>query len=95
MRLTAQRVVSREGKGGINAFCYLHGPPQTWLDEPSPEVIKNPGHLTNSHVEIPPLDNRVRSFLDLIAPDHVPSVRMPPSIQGMVRRRAMVWSLSA
>jgi hypothetical protein len=72
MRLTAQRVASPEGKEGINAFCYLHGP-QTWLDEPPAEVINNPGHLAHSHVEVLPPGNRVRSYLDVLAPDHVPS----------------------
>jgi hypothetical protein len=72
MRLTAQRVASPEGKEGINAFCYLHGP-QTWLDEPPADVINNPGHLAHSHVEVLPPGNRVRSYLDVLAPDHVPS----------------------
>jgi len=72
MRLTAQRVVSPHGKDGINAFCYLHGP-HSWLDEPPPEIMNDPGRLANSHVEVEPPGNRVRSYLDVIAPDHVPS----------------------
>ena len=83
MRLTAQRVVSPKGQEGINAFCYLHGP-YHWLGEPPPEIMNDPGHRTNSHVEVPPPGNRVRSYLDIIAPDHVPSDKIARDVVDAV-----------
>lgn len=70
MYLTAQRVVSPAGQEGINAFFYLHGP-RTWIDAPPADVWPehNPGELVAQHLSVSPPGNRVRSYLDLIAPD--------------------------
>ena len=71
MLLTAHRVVHPDTHDeGINSFFYRHGP-CVWDSLPPPEVFsgENPGELFESHVEIPPPGNRVRSFLDVVAPD--------------------------
>jgi hypothetical protein len=72
MRLAAQRVVSPGGRQGVNAFCYLHGP-HVWLDTPPPEIASHPGHLVESRIEVKPPGNRVRSYLEILAPDDTPS----------------------
>lgn len=73
MYVCAQRVHAtagpHSGSQGINSFIYLHGP-YTWQDLPEnlwPE--KNPGVFTDSLIEVPPPGNRVRSYLDIVAPD--------------------------
>jgi hypothetical protein len=74
MYFCAQRVLAvggqHAGHQGINAFYYLHGPyewngapPREWLPE------TNPGVFTDQMIEIPPPGNRVRSYLDIVAPD--------------------------
>ena len=70
MHLIAQRVRSPQGREGINAFCYLHGPIR-WLDEPPPDL--HPGKLVNSRQEIRPPGNKIRSFLEIVTPDVTPS----------------------
>lgn len=91
MRLTAQRVISPSGVQGINAFCYLHGP-YFWLDEPPPEISGSQGQLTNSHVEVPPPGNRVRSYLEILAPDETPSGSISKDVldcTGFFERQSM------
>ena len=63
MYVTAQHVRSPiTGGEGVNAFYYLHaGTPAL------PEV--NPGILMRKLVSIDPPGNRIRSYLDMIAPD--------------------------
>ncbi len=71
MRIVTHRVVqpgtSPYRSTGINAYCYVH-PGRVWLDEPPQDL--GPGQLVNRIIEVdPPRGNRVRSFLDIIAPD--------------------------
>lgn len=74
MYLCAQRVLATAGphKGtqGINSFLYLHGA-QTWSGPPSADLLPdiNPGTIADSLIEVPPPGNRVRSYLDIVAPD--------------------------
>ncbi len=70
MHLIAQRVRSLQDQEGVNAFCYSHGPIR-WLDKPPSDL--HPGRLVNSRMEITPPGNRIRSFLEIIAPDVTPS----------------------
>lgn len=72
MRLVAQRVRSPANSEGINAFCFLHGP-IAWLESPPPEIEQSQGVLMNSHVEVPPPGNRVRSYLEIMTPDDTPN----------------------
>lgn len=72
MLLSAQRVRSLEGAEGINAFCFSHGsyiweglPPQGIPDQ-------DPGMLVAQSITLPPPGNRVRAYLDIVAPDETP-----------------------
>jgi hypothetical protein len=67
MYVAAQRVVGREGREGINTFLYLHG--ETWESPASFLPEQRPGELAHQHVEVQPPGNRVRSYLDVLAPD--------------------------
>lgn len=72
MYLTAHRVEARDGRTGINAFLYLHGehelPASVW---DSPDVVfiaeKAPGNPVRSVTDIPPGNNSVVSYLDIVA----------------------------
>lgn len=68
MYLTAQRVLSTTGQCGVNVFLYSHGH-FVWAGAPAFDVATNPGELVDSIVEVPPRMNRVRSYLDIAAPD--------------------------
>ena len=72
MYLTAQRVVRpKTQETGINAFCHEHGR-RSWVIPPSPD--SDPGKLVGDRITIdPPVGNRVRSYVDLVAPDSTPS----------------------
>lgn len=72
MYLTAHRVKDRDGRADINAFLYLHNkhelPASVW---DSPDVVfiaeKAPGTLVKSVNAIPPGNNSVVSYLDVVA----------------------------
>ena len=72
MYLTAHRVEDRDGRTGINAFLYRHGehelPASVW---DSPDVVfiaeKAPGNPVRSVTAIPPGNNSVASYLDIVA----------------------------
>lgn len=68
MKLVAQRVVRPSDHAtGVNAYCYLH-PGSDWLDTPPDDLGR--GTLTSRILEVdPPVGNRVRSFLEVTAPD--------------------------
>jgi hypothetical protein len=79
MFLVAQRVVSpTTGRDGINAFLYSH-PDGIWSGPPPQEILTlESGRLINQLISVPPPGNRVRSFLDIAAPDDL----QWPSIQA-------------
>ena len=61
------------GQEGINAYCYLHGP-YTWEVPPPGIPDQDPGTLTASRLDVqPPAGNRVRGYLDIVAPDETPT----------------------
>jgi hypothetical protein len=69
MYLTAQHVRSAAGEDGINAFFYQHGA-YAWQGLPPHGIPdQNPGTLAAQTIIIPPPGNRVRSYLDIVAPD--------------------------
>jgi len=72
MFLVMQRVRSASGNDGINAFHYQHGP-ASWTDTAPADVPEpNRGSLVSQSVVVPPPGNRVRSYLDIAAPDDAP-----------------------
>jgi len=84
MKLVAQRVVQAGSaphrRSGINAFCYLHGD-LLWLDAPPADLGR--GQLASQIVEVsPPAGNRVRSYLEITAPDSTPDRQMVSAVQS-------------
>jgi hypothetical protein len=94
MLLTSQRVKSPDGQEGINAFCYLHGP-YDWAGEPPLGIPDaNVGQRVNEQVNLRPGGNKVRSYLDIIAPDETPTSEILASVRpflGRMRGRALPW----
>lgn len=75
MYITAQRVLSHQSKTfGVNAFLYLH-PSWPWPGHPPPDAPETePGQFERHILQITPLGgNKVVSYLDVIAPDEVPT----------------------
>jgi hypothetical protein len=84
MYLTAQHVVSSDGSAGINAFHYQHGP-LVWQGLPPPGIPDlEPGTLVNQSVVVEPPGNRVRSYLDVIAPDETPVAEIRQAFIGFL-----------
>jgi hypothetical protein len=72
MYATAHRVLStRNSREGINAFLHTHGHDFPWPEDAAslPEV--NPGRLEDEIIGIRPGGNRVRAYLDILAPDTI------------------------
>jgi hypothetical protein len=67
MFLSAQRVLSRHGVSGVNAYAYRH-PPGTWSTADL-SALENTAVLFVQDIEVPPGGNAVRSYLDIFAPD--------------------------
>jgi len=95
MYVTAQRVVSpTTSADGINSFIYLHGP-YTWHGLPPSGIPEaNPGSLVAKQIAVPPPGNRVRSYLDIVAPDETPWAEIRESFFGFVAQaqcQALPW----
>jgi hypothetical protein len=92
MYLTAQRVFSPATKReGINAFYYVHGN-AAWLEPPLPE--SDPGTLHRKLISIDPPGNRVRSYLDIVAPDNASLTDLRHALMTFVstnQRRTLPW----
>jgi hypothetical protein len=72
MYLTAHHVVSpATQRKGVNTFLYFHDG-QAWEHLSPPDVPQqNPGILRAQSISVAPPGNRVRSYLDIVAPDDV------------------------
>ncbi len=72
MYICSQRVVKpgHDSPEGINTFYYVHGP-REWKGLPPSDMLpeSNPGVLEDELLELSPPGNRVRSYLDIVAPD--------------------------
>jgi len=94
MLLTAQRVEKAAREQGINAFCNLHGP-YDWIEPPPGIPENNPGQRVNQSIQVSPGGNRVRSYLDIIAPDETPTTEIlaaVPRFLESVRATPLPWS---
>jgi hypothetical protein len=76
MYVAAHRVCRRTGTEGVNVFLHLHGSNFPWPEDPSGLPETNPGGIQSDIVELEPGGNRVRSYLDVLAPDGTSSVRI-------------------
>lgn len=94
MYACAQRVRRQSNAAeGINAFVSLHGEKSWPAEGILPE--QDPGVLEYQDLQVvPPIGNRVRSYLDLVAPDGTPpnvlitAALRPPTV---VERFPVVW----
>lgn len=70
MYITAHRV-TRDTSDHTNAFIHVHGSDFPWPTDASglPETDPGQNLETLRHIELPPGGNRVRSYLDVLAPD--------------------------
>jgi hypothetical protein len=82
MYLTAHRVVSPSGAQGFNAFYHVHN--TAWTDTPPGSPEDNPGELVSEHVEVALGGNRVRSYLDVLAPDDATPTELTHGFLRMV-----------
>lgn len=94
MYLTAHHVLApATGAEGVNAFLYSHGP-ATWQTPPPEIPEENPGKLVAQSISIRPPGNRVRSYLDIVAPDDAgwPEVRTAlMDLVGKLQRSPLPW----
>jgi hypothetical protein len=94
MYLTAHHVVSPvSGDEGINAFHYEHGS-VGWQIPPPDIPDQRPGTLVNAIIAVEPPGNRVRSYLDIVAPDDAPWPEIRQSFitfLSQVRRQGLPW----
>jgi hypothetical protein len=71
MYVVVQRVVSPTTmRRGINAFLYLH-PGRRWQVPPKDIPGSDPGRLERKNIQVEPNGNKVRSNLDIVAPDDI------------------------
>ncbi|MCK5805861.1 MAG: hypothetical protein KAI66_23725, partial [Lentisphaeria bacterium] len=70
MYLTAHRVWSPSNQEGINVFRHWHGSDHPWPENPAGLPEDDPGLIDPSvvHTPISPGGNRVRAYLDILAP---------------------------
>ncbi|MEK7269910.1 MAG: hypothetical protein AAB215_03105 [Planctomycetota bacterium] len=68
MLLVAQRVVSKDGLQGINAYRYSHGP-SPWPADPVPLLDAKTASLERQAIQVQPGGNQVVSFMDAAVPD--------------------------
>lgn len=68
MYLASQHVRSNAGHEGVNSFLYLHGPRGEAL---AGVPDHDPGTLAAQSISVRPPGNRVRSYLDIVAPDDI------------------------
>jgi hypothetical protein len=84
MYATAHRVVrASTGETGINAFLHTHGEHFPWPQEAWRLPETNPGVQVRDNVELSPGGNRVRSYLDVLAPDNVSPDEIDVALTGL------------
>ena len=76
MYLRAQRVIVPDShETGINAFLYSH-PGRHWDTPPDEIPDQSLGLLAHKRVDVEHAGNRVCSYLDIVAPDHLDRVEL-------------------
>jgi hypothetical protein len=81
MFLTAQRVLSPDGKSGLNSFLYAHGD-IPWKVPPEP-IAGSIGELTHIFLTVPQGGNKILSYLDVVTPDG--------TSYGQIRDKIFPW----
>lgn len=98
MYLTSHHVIApATGREGINSFLYSHGS-ITWQQLPPGIPDGDPGTLVAQNTSVPAGGNRVRSYLDIVAPDEVrwSEVRIGlMDFVGEMQRSRLPWTGSS
>jgi hypothetical protein len=93
--LTSQHVLSASnGSEGVNTYLYFHGA-CPWPQPSAGVQDQNPGTLAAQSISIRPAGNRVRSYLDVIAPDETPWAEVRAGwieFLGRCQRSPMPWT---
>ena len=84
MFVTAHRVRSSDGLEAIHSYLHSHGPVD-WPGDVSTWPESNPGELRLNKTTLPVGGHRVRSYLDVIAPDDTSSERIAKVIGGLAQ----------
>lgn len=71
MYSTAHRAISSEGLEAIHAFVHVHGN-IPWPNDVTDWPETHPGKLALNKTVLPVGGNRIRSYLDVLAPDTTP-----------------------
>ena len=83
MYAAAHRVASERGEEGINAYLHLHGAAFAWPDDPWRLPETAPGDQVWAQIAVPPGGNRVRSYLDVLAPDDISPGEVDLALTGL------------
>ena len=91
MYLTAQRVRSKAGQEGINAFLHQHRDqhlPLKGVDEPDIDQVSRlvAGYPVAASHDVPPGNNQVIAYLDLVAADTVPQAHLQAAVAHLHSR---------
>jgi hypothetical protein len=79
MKLVAQRLVSPDGREGVNAFGYWHGG-LWWTRLPPPNALSIAG--ASLIAVAPTAGHRVRSYIDVLAPDAIEASELHEGIMA-------------
>ncbi len=84
MLVTAQRVVAPAGLVGINVYLYQHDSGQPWTPDDL-DALEAHATLTRHHFQVDPGGNRVRSYLDVFAPEGTTAAELLPWFRRLTR----------
>lgn len=83
MYATAHHVVSPSGAEAIHAFLYKHGEHFPWPEDPWNIPEREPGVELWKNTTLPTGNNRVRSYLDVLAPDGVTAHELDAALTAL------------
>lgn len=94
MYLTAQRVVARDKKSGINVFLHMHKDIELpALNSPTAITLvaeEKTGTIVDENCVVPPGGNHVKSYLDIVANDNIAQEFIENSIKNARSKIASV-----
>lgn len=83
MYATAHHVVSPAGKEAVHAFLHVHGEDFPWPADPWNLPERAPGKVHWENTTLPPGGNRLRSYLDVLAPDVVTARELDAALTAL------------
>jgi hypothetical protein len=85
MYVTAHLVRANSGDEGINGFLHHHGADFAWPADPAALPDAQPGAIVARRIDLPPGGNRVRAYLDVVAPDGTPRAALDQALAAFTR----------